>query len=380
MAFVRREGLALLDRTGEPTVFRGVGIGNWLLPEGYMWRFFGDRSAPRDLEAIVAETAGDDYAATYWTRFRDAFFTEDDVARIAECGFDHVRLPLNSRYLVDEQGNWLEEGFGRIDDCLRWCRDHDLLVLLDLHGAPGGQTGTNIDDSPNRLPELFTDPDHQQACIALWQELARRYGSDEYVMGYDLLNEPLPNEYQHTLVDELRDLYRRLTAAIREVDPDHLIMYEGSHWASNLDALDAVWDENSCIHFHKYWSPTTEADFEPYLSAQRRLGLPLYMGESGENTPEWVEGMFGRCEQFEISWCFWPWKKLATETSMADAQAPGGWDEMVAYAEGKGEAPGRERAIAMWEAVLTNVAIERCNWRQEIVDALFAGRDGRWRP
>ena len=103
------------------------------------------------------------------------------------------------------------------------------------------------------------------------------------VMGYDLLNEPLPNEWQHTYGDELALSYD-LTAAIRAIDPDHLIMYEGSHWATNWEIFTEVWDDNSLLQFHRYWLSPDRASIAPYLETRDRLGLPIYMGEGGENT------------------------------------------------------------------------------------------------
>lgn len=54
---------------------------------------------------------------------------------------------------------------------------------------------------------------------------ARRYRDEPVVAGYDLLNEPLPNEFQHIYRDDLIALYHELTAAIpgrRSEPPDHL--------------------------------------------------------------------------------------------------------------------------------------------------------------
>src|SRR4051794_9437615 len=155
--FVHAESGRLVDAAGRELLLRGVGLGNWLLPEGYMWRFGPGAESPREIEALVARLAGADYAAGFWPRFRDAFITEADIARIAASGFDHVRLPINSRVIQTEDGEPIEEGYALIDRLIGWCRRHRLWVLLDLHGAPGGQTGTNIDDSPRNLPELFMD-------------------------------------------------------------------------------------------------------------------------------------------------------------------------------------------------------------------------------
>ena len=57
----------------------------------------------------------------------------------------------------------------------------------------------------------------------LWQALAERYRGNAWVAGYDLLNEP---------ADPTGEVYGRfhdrLVAAVREVDPEHIIFVDGN--------------------------------------------------------------------------------------------------------------------------------------------------------
>ncbi|MEV7007952.1 cellulase family glycosylhydrolase [Streptosporangium sp. NPDC051022] len=365
--FVRADGPRLTDGSGAPLLLRGIGLGNWLLPEGYMWKFGDEMSSPRQIERRVESLVGPGRAADFWAGFRAAFVTEQDVAAIARMGFDHVRLPLNSRGLVDDDGAFHESGFAHIDDLLRWCRDHRLWVLLDLHGAPGGQTGTNIDDSPNGKPELFMDERYRRLTIHLWREIARRYRHDTVVLGYDLLNEPLPNQWQHIYPRELLALYHDLTAAIREIDPDHLIVYEGSHWATNWSIFTDVIDPNSALQFHRYWCPPVRSSIQEYLDARDRLGLPIYMGEGGENTPEWIYTMHRLYEQYEIGWNLWPWKKLDTRTSPVSIDVPDGWG-LISDPRARVDP---DRAWAILQDFLAAVEPPACRERPEIVNAAF---------
>ncbi|MBT2499214.1 cellulase family glycosylhydrolase [Agromyces sp. ISL-38] len=367
--FVRRSGTQIVDGSGRPLLLRGVGLGNWLLPEGYMWHFGTGAESPREIEALVERLAGPDEAASFWQGFRDRFITERDIVAIAAFGFDHVRLPINSRVVQDSAGRPLEAGYALIDRLIEWCREHRLWVLLDLHGAPGGQTGTNIDDSPNNRPELFMDETYRELTLELWRELARRYRDEPVVLGYDLLNEPLPNEWQHGFAAELGELYRDLTAAIREIDPHHLLMYEGSHWATNWSIFTEVWDENSVLQFHKYWSPTDVASIAPFLEARERLGLPIYMGEGGEHNLEWLFAAFRLFEAHGIGWNLWPWKKIDTLTSPASVVAPDGWADVVSSAAGPA-ALSRGEAVEVFHALLDAIEVERCALRPEVVRAV----------
>lgn len=368
--WLRAEGGSIVDESGRAVLLRGMGLGNWLLAEGYMWHLAPGRESAREIEGLVVELVGDERAREFWTGFRDRFVTREDIARIAAEGMDHVRLPINWRIVMDEKGSVRPDGFDRIDDLVGWCRDLGIWVLLDLHGAPGGQTGTNIDDSLGR-PELFMDPRNADLTEQLWVALARRYRDEPTVLGYDLLNEPLPNEWQHRYADELVALYRRLTEAIRSVDDRHLLMYEGSHWATNWSIFTEVWDPNSVLQFHKYWSPPDRPSIQRFIDVGRELGLPIYMGEGGENNTDWLATAFQMYEDLDIGWNFWPWKKIDTATSPCSIVPPEGWQAVVAYANGDGPRPDPQTAWRTLEQLVDAAALERCDYRPEVVDALM---------
>jgi hypothetical protein len=364
---VRAEGSQLVDDQG-PLLLRGVGLGNWLLAEGYMWRFGDEQSSPRQIEARIESLVGADAAAVFWRRFRDVFITEADIRAIAEAGFDHVRLPINARGVIADDGSWREDGFALIERAVAWSEAHGLRIMLDLHGAPGGQTGTNIDDAPNGRPELFESEAYRAQTIALWEELARRYRDRDSVLGYDLLNEPLPNDWQHRYPAELVQLYRDLTDAICAIDDRHLIVYEGSHWATNWSVLRERFDDNQLLQFHRYWCPPDTTSIAEYLEVRDSLETPIYMGEGGENTPGWLYAATQLYERHGIGWNLWPWKKLGTRTSPYSAVAPEGW-ELIADPSAR---PAAGEAQGVLDAFLDAVELERCERRQPVLDAVFA--------
>lgn len=367
--YVHAVGTQLVDGAGTVLLLRGAGLGNWLLPEGYMWHFADGLSSPRQIEVRFEQLVGPERAAEFWRRFRDGFVTEADIARIAALGFDHVRLPLNARGLIDERGELVPEGLAPVDRLINWCEAHGLWVLLDLHGAPGGQTGTNIDDSEAGKPELFMVPRHREQTLNLWRAIARRYRDRTCVLGYDLLNEPLPNHWQHVYTPDLMALYADLTATIREVDPHHLIMYEGVHWSTDFSAFTESLDPNSALHFHRYWCAPGRDSISHYLEARERLQVPIYMGEGGENTPEWLYATFRLLERHGIGWNFWPWKKLDTVTSPLSIRLPERW-ELIS--DTGATAPDPDTAWGILESYLAGMAAERCDVRPAVTDALFA--------
>ena len=81
-------------------------------------------------------------------------------------GFNHVRVSYNWRLFVTETESRTLQGVGYacLDRVVSWCKAEGLYVVLDMHGAPGGQTGDNIDDSWG-YPFLFESPESQELTI-----------------------------------------------------------------------------------------------------------------------------------------------------------------------------------------------------------------------
>jgi endoglucanase len=68
---VQRVGEQVVDGRGEPVLLRGMGLGNWLLPEGYMWGFEPPGPlSPRELEEFVGQLVGPERASLFWGEFR----------------------------------------------------------------------------------------------------------------------------------------------------------------------------------------------------------------------------------------------------------------------------------------------------------------------
>ena len=358
-----------------PILLRGMGLGGWLLPEGYMWRFYTKCDRPRRIEALIERLCGAEYAASFWEQYFASYITEADIAWIAAQGMNSVRLALNSRLLFktapDGAVTFRASALHLVDSCVAWCKRYGIYVMLDMHGAPGGQTGQNIDDCENDRPELFTSVEHQDALVEMWRLLALRYRDEPAVGGYDLLNEPLPNIFRQ-YAPQLLPLYRRMIAAIREIDTKHLIILEGLHWATDVSVFDGMTRaeaaDNLLLQFHKYWSAPDEESLAPFLQAAKRLNVPLWMGEGGENNLPWYTTVFPLYERLGIGWCFWTYKKMETPNSPVTFVQPDGWRKILDYLDG-GAQPSRSAAMAAFDELLA--CIRSSTYHPELVDALL---------
>ena len=112
-----------------------------------------------------------------------------------------------------------------------------------------------------------------------------------------------------------------------------IVFLGGAQWNTNFDVFGPPFDGKSVYTFHRYWEEVTPALIEPYVAFRERYGAPLWMGESGENTYEWIAAFRTLLEQNEIGWCFWTYKRLDTDRCVASIERPTGWDQIVAFAE-----------------------------------------------
>jgi hypothetical protein len=340
--FVRADGKYLVAPDGKRLQLRGTNLGNWLEPEGYMFGLDGGPESPREIEEFFNELIGPEQAAKFWQAYRDAYVTEDDIRFLHEAGLNSIRIPLHYKFFLP--GN--EEGFARLDRVVDWAREYGLYVILDMHCAPGGQTGTNIDDSWG-YPWLYESHADQELTIRIWKRIAEHYRNNPTVLGYDLLNEPIPHFPQLQRYNPaLEPLYKRITAAVRQVDTHHVIILGGAQWDSNFDVFGPPFDRNVLYTFHKYWTPPTEAVIQPYLDFRARYNVPIWLGESGENTDAWIHDFTAVLEKNEIGWAFWPYKKVEKASAFVSWEKPVHWDEIVAFAKTRGLTAGAEKQIA----------------------------------
>ena len=362
--FVSASGQAIVNGEGKEFLLRGVGLGSWLLPEGYMWRMPEGGDRPRRIEKMTQDLLGREKADSFWAKYYDSYITEEDIRFIAELGFNSIRLPINSRPLLNDDSLW-----DRIDAAVSWCRKYRIYIILDLHGAPGGQTGANIDDSEFDLPELFTRRANAVITVELWRKIARRYKDEWIVAGYDLLNEPLP-EWFSKYNDRLVPLYTEIIQAVREIDQRHMIILEGAHWATDWSMFTGKLDSNMMLQFHKYWNNPDEESLLPFLERRKELNVPIYMGEGGENNTDWYAGAFRLFEDLNISWNFWTWKKMDTANSPVSIIKPDNWDLLTDYLEG-GKCPEPETAEQIFNKYLENIRFENCVFRPGVSNSIL---------
>ena len=333
--FVYTQGKNVMLPNGKPFIMRGTNLGNWLVPEGYMFKL-KDVNSPRMINQVFGELIGPSAVDSFWNAYLNSYVTNADIHYLKSIGMNSIRVPFNYRMFTSEhymgESN-PDHGFKLFDRLISWCKKEQLYILLDMHCAPGGQTGDNIDDGSG-YPFLFESEQDQQLTISIWKRIASRYRNEPIIIGYDLLNEPIAHYFDKDHFNpRLEGLYKRIAAAIREVDKNHILFLGGAQWNSNFAPFGKPFDQKLVYTFHKYWTSPTREVIQPYIDFSNKYNVPIYCGETGENTNQWIDSFRITLEESNVGWHFWPYKKMDDARCVVQFNRPALYDSVVHYAE-----------------------------------------------
>jgi endoglucanase len=333
--FVGVKGKDIIGPDGKNLLLRGTNLGNWLVPEGYMFKF-EQTNAPRMINETLSQLIGPDATREFWKKYLTNYITAGDIHYLKSLGMNSIRVPFNYRMFTDPQylgGTGESVAFAILDRLVGWCKQENLYVLLDMHCAPGGQTGDNIDDSYG-YPYLYDNPASQDLTIRLWRKIAAHYKNETAILGYDLLNEPIATHFDASHFNPLLEpLYKRIVKAIREVDGNHLVFLGGSQWDSNFKIFGAPFDKKLVYTFHKYWTATTQDVIQEYIDFRDKYHVPIYCGETGENDDKWIMEFRQLLERQNIGWHFWPYKKMDNTSGIITFKMPPSYSLVKNYAD-----------------------------------------------
>lgn len=319
-----------------PVLLRGFGLGGWMNMENFITGYAGSESQQR---RALRRVLGDDGYDRFFDRFLSVFFTDEDAAFLQGLGLNSVRIPFNYRHFEDDDAPFeiKEEGFRLLDQVVDACARHGIYAILDLHALPGSQNQHWHSDNPTQWAAFWGQRQFQDRVVNLWQRIASHYRGNPWVAGYNPVNEP-----GDAHGDAIGPFYRRIEAAIRAVDPEHILFLDGNRYSTQFDQLGDPLP--NCVYTaHDYALPGF-VDGGPYPGESRGqfvdrdrveqtfLSRTQYMRETG--TPIWV-GEFGPVytgdpvrdeqryrlleDQLEIfarhdaSWALWTYKDIGLQ-------------------------------------------------------------------
>ncbi|RZJ03475.1 MAG: glycosyl hydrolase family 5 [Brevundimonas sp.] len=385
--WLRADGTRIVDESGRPVILRGMGLGGWMLQEGYMLQL-APLGQQHVIRARIEDLVGPEKTEAFYEAWRDNHTTKADIDAMARWGFNSMRLPIHydqltlpaDREPVAGRDTWNEAGFERIDELLAWAKANGMHLILDLHAAPGGQgNDLAISDRDPSKPSLWDSAENRRKTVALWRRLAERYADEPAIGAYDLINEPnwnfdaegLGNGCNETRSQPVWALQREITEAIREVDQRHMIVLEGNCWGNNYKGMPALWDDNLVLSFHKYWNANDAAAIADIVALRDARNVPVWLGESGENSNVWFRDAIALVEGEGIGWAFWPLKKIGFNQPLEIAPNPG-WAKLVAYWTADGPRPTAEEAeTALLTLATRDIRFEHNIPHPDVADAML---------
>jgi aryl-phospho-beta-D-glucosidase BglC (GH1 family) len=183
--FLKTDGKKIVAGNGENVLLRGIGLGGWMLQEGYMLRLNNDGQQYKirqRIEALLSKEQTQEFYDVWLSHHT----TKTDIDSLKAWGFNSVRLPMHynlytlpsDKEPVPGENTWLTKGFTLTDSLLSWCKSNGMYLILDLHAAPGGQgNDLNISDRDASKPSLWQSEANQEKTISLWKKLAERYAN-----------------------------------------------------------------------------------------------------------------------------------------------------------------------------------------------------------
>ncbi len=331
--FLKANGRRIVDERGWPVVLKGVNFGGWLMTEAYLLHAPNrpEKQFREEFAGVLGAAAMDDFDQS----FRRHFIREEDIRRIRDWGFNCIRVPFHHRVVESAPFQFKAKGLLFLDAVIRWAERCKVWIILDLHAAPGSQNHDWHSDSAGRAG-LWLKKIDQERTFAIWEFLAERYKDKTCVAGYDLLNEPVLEDTRL-----LNDFYKKAAAKIRSVDKNHILFVEGNKWATDVECLEEINDDNHALSIHSYEPLEFTFNFVPHLTypyrgrkrichkgllkkhlsryerISRRRGVPIYAGEFGVHARNgffgedlWLKDMLGCFEEFGFHWTYWTYKAV----------------------------------------------------------------------
>jgi len=386
-SLLKASGTKIVDASGNEIILRGIGLGGWMLQEGYMLQTADFAPTQHEIRKKIEDLIGSQGTNDFYNKWLTNHVTKTDIDSLAAWGFNSIRLPMHYNLYtlpthlepIAGTDTWLETGFQLTDSLLKWCKQNNIYLILDLHAAPGGQGRDRaISDMDENYPSLWQSSENKRKTIALWKKLAEKYANEPAIGGYDLINETNwnfegahPNGCNETRNVDLRNLLVDITRAIREVDQNHIIFIEGNCWANNFNGLTPPWDNNLVYSFHKYWNQNSTAAIQQFLDLRTNQNVPIWLGETGENSNVWFQQCVRLLEDNKIGWAWWPVKKIGSIVGPLTAIKTDNYNYLLDYWKGTVSKPATDWATDALMQQADNLKIEKCVYHPDVIDALI---------
>jgi len=368
--FLKTQGRIIVDENDEKIIFKGFGLGGWVVLEGYMWNYPGFGSTTT-MENAVEDLIGQDKKDEFFSLYRANYITEKDIKFLSQNGFNALRIPLHYKHFSPSFNEFINDGFELLDPIINACRNNNMYVILDMHAAPGAQNTSDFSDSDGQTAKLFTEYSNQKWLTSVWRYIAEYYSNEPVVAAYDLLNEPvLPWGYGP---QALRNIYEWVIDSIRTVDPNHVVIIEGNWYGNDHTGLLPPFDDEMVYSFHHYVGGSTDTTtmYNQYRTGiSLEYNVPLWVGEFGENSNYWGSNIKSFFERNDIGWSWWNYKSVERISSLFSYEITEEYQTVLNYWQGSSAKPDTNTAFNCLMSMANSLHFDSCKVNEDLIRAL----------
>lgn len=335
---------SLYDPSGNRLVLKGVNVGQLLLQEGWMSPFSGDPLYDEDGKLVkdndgniqYPEYSEEDFLNDLYSNpnlkddaeelidyYRSCFFNEEDFKIIKEVmKLNCIRLPFYWRNILNDDFSKKEEkeAFEYLDWFIEKCKENELYVILDLHGAPGSQNGFEHSGYIVDKPELWGNDIYENATINLWDYVSNHYTNTRpdlasTIATYDILNEPQEDKSRNGGTTEyIGKFYDKIYDEIRNNNDDHVINFEFIwDFGKFIDPNKYGWENVMYGNHHYNFGGFPFSLYRSYHDSTHMFTdfeVPIIISEFSyfEDKDVWLEALIEWYDYNGWSWTFWNYK------------------------------------------------------------------------
>ena len=299
---------------------------------------------------------------------------EEDMQTLSRLGLNVIRLGLMWPGAEPERGRYNESYYETIRSIVDTAYKHDIYTILDLHqdvlseefcgegvpawavesgdgiafpfplSAPYNHTGTRptpeqcarhtwsdyyiTEEVGIAFEKIYKNSNGLLDSLAtFWKKSASEFKDHASVIGYELMNEPWLGDFYHhpsyldpfkTDQENLSPAYDKISSAIREVDTEHIIMFESVTWADLGTGFKEVpggdeYQNRSVLSYHYYFPPDmpdVDEQFQVRMGDLAKLKCGGFLTEylmCGSDV-ESLNKLLDTCDKYKQSWTGWMYK------------------------------------------------------------------------
>ena len=200
---------------------------------------------------------------------RERYFTRVETKKLADWGFDHIRLPIDESEVFTTSGAWEPKALKLIHDAMGWCKDQNMRVILDLHILRSHYFNNTKDMT------LWTEKKEQERFIQMWEMISEEFKQyPNSFLAYELLNEPVPPSPA-----DWNNLLTKTYNRLRELEPQRVIVLEPGAAASisQLKNLQVPTNDKNIILSVHFYTPHLLTHYQAnWLEDLKDLSIPIH--------------------------------------------------------------------------------------------------------